>query len=205
MEIINPELLLNAYATGHFPMSDSRDDETFTWYTARRRGIISMEKFHVSSNVRRKIRQQRYQVRYNHNFRGVMEACADRQSTWISDVLIDSYTALNKMGFAHSVELYDPEDKDRLIGGLYGVALQSAFFGESLFDYESEMHKIALFYCHQALLKGGFTLWDTQFYTDHLAQFGCVEISAKEYEKKLATALEKEAKFTPVYPEELEI
>jgi leucyl/phenylalanyl-tRNA--protein transferase len=205
MKVINPELLLNAYASGHFPMSDSRDDETFTWYTARRRGIIPMDQFHVSSNVKRKIRQQRYRVRYNHDFRGVMEACADRNTTWISDILIDSYTALNKMGYAHSVELYDPEEENRLIGGLYGVALQSAFFGESLFDYEPEMHKIALFYAYQALRKGGFTLWDTQFYTDHLAQFGCMEISAKEYEKKLDAALEQEAEFSPVFPEELEL
>jgi leucyl/phenylalanyl-tRNA--protein transferase len=133
-----------------------------------------------------------------------MEACADRDSTWISDVLIESFNILHEMGFAHSVELY-ASDEERLIGGLYGVSLKSAFFGESLFDRESEMHKVALFYCHQALQKGGYTLWDTQFYTEHLAQFGCKEISAAEYERRLDRALQEEAEFTPVYPEDLEL
>jgi leucyl/phenylalanyl-tRNA--protein transferase len=204
MDVINPETLLKAYASGHFPMSDSREDSGFTWYTARWRGIIPMDRFHVSSNVQRKIRQQRYRVRYDTNFRGVMEACADRESTWISEILIDSFSILHEMAFAHSVELYAP-DEERLIGGLYGVSLKSAFFGESLFDREPEMHKIALFYCHQALQKGGYTLWDTQFYTDHLAQFGCEEISAEEYEKRLDRALQHEAEFTPVFPEDLEL
>ena len=194
--MISPEKLLNAYATGIFPMADSRHDPDAKWYTSSHRGVIPIEKFHVSSNVRRIVRNQHYHIKFNTAFREVMEACADRDSTWISDELINSYCNLHKMGHAHSVSVYNREWK--LVGGQYGVSLGAAFFGESMFGRTPEASKVALYWCHQALLKGGFELWDTQFWTEHLARFGCIEISADEYDKRLKAALKKSAEFKPV-------
>lgn len=191
-KIIPPESLLEAYSQGIFPMSESRDDKTVNWYSARQRGIIPMESFKVSSNVERIIRQERYECRVNTCFRDLMIECANRKSTWISELIIDSFEVLHHTGHAHSVEMYNSAGE--LAGGLYGVSLGSAFFGESMFKYDKEADKVALWHCHQILQKNGFTLWDTQFYTDHLAQFGCVEISAGEYQKRLDRAMEKENK-----------
>lgn len=171
-------------------MSDSRHDDDVEWYSARLRGVIPMEAFHVGHNVRRVIRQGHYEMRTDTAFRQVMEACAERDTTWISDVIIDGFTRLHNDGYAHSVEIWLG---DVLAGGLYGVALKGAFFGESMFKTQSEMDKIALWHCHQILQKGGFVLWDTQFYTDHLAQFGCVEITAAQYQRRLKAALRVDA------------
>ncbi len=186
-KIIPPETLLEAYSQGIFPMSESRDDDSVGWYSARRRGIILMDKFKVSSNVQRITRQGRFKCKVNTRFREVMEECANRNSTWISELIIDSFEVLHLAGNAHSVEMYNSAGE--LAGGLYGVSLGAAFFGESMFKHEKEADKVALWHCHQILHKNGFTLWDTQFYTDHLAQFGCVEISAGEYQKRLNIAL----------------
>lgn len=194
--MISPEKLLNAYATGIFPMADSRHDPDAKWYTSSYRGIIPLDKFHVSSNVRRIIRNQHYHIKFDTAFRQVMEACADRDSTWISDELIDSYCHLHESSHAHSVSVYDR--KWELVGGQYGVSLGAAFFGESMFGRAREASKVALYWCHQALLQGGFELWDTQFWTEHLARFGCIEISADEYDKRLKSALTKSAEFKPV-------
>ncbi len=192
-KIIPPEHLLSGYAKGIFPMSESRDDPGYQWYTARRRGIIPLDKFKVSGNVQRIIRQERYKPEINRRFRTVMEACASRESTWISDLIIDSFVLLHEMGFAHSVEML--KDDGTLAGALYGVAIGSAFFGESMFKHDKEADKVALWYCHQILQQNGFELWDTQYYTDHLAQFGCVEIPGNEYMLRLEKALKKEAVF----------
>lgn len=191
--IIPPELLIQAYKRGYFPMSESRYDETFEWYTARKRGIIPIDKFHVSTNVRRLVRQRRYTVRTNTSFREVMEKCADRETTWISDLLIDSYEKLHYQGYAHSVEIFDHEGS--MVGGQYGVSFGAVFFGESMFKRAEEADKVALYYTHRILNSNGFELWDTQFFMNHLAQFGCIEISAEEYQKKLALALKKNAEF----------
>lgn len=198
MKIIPPEQLIEAYSNGIFPMSDYREDDSFQWYSATRRGIIPIEKFHISKNVRRLIRQNNYQISYNRDFHGVMESCADRDSTWISDIIINSFTYLHKLGYAHSVEVWD---EDQLVGGLYGVAIGGAFFGESMFKKVPEADKIALYFCHQRLVKNNFTLWDTQFYTEHLAQFGGTEIPSKEYEKRLAEALAKSVYFDKEPPD----
>ncbi len=192
-KIIPPEHLLSGYAKGIFPMSESRDDPGYQWYTARRRGIIPLDKFKISGNVQRIIRQERYKPEINRRFRTVMEACASRESTWISDLIIDSFVLLYEMGFAHSVEML--KDDGTLAGALYGVAIGSAFFGESMFKHDKEADKVALWYCHQILQQNGFELWDTQYYTDHLAQFGCVEIPGNEYMLRLEKALKKEAVF----------
>lgn len=192
MKIISPDILLQAYSQGIFPMADSRDDETVDWYSASQRGIIPIEAFHASKNLRRHIRQHRFEVKVDCQFRAVVKACADRNSTWINDLIINSYDVLHQAGHAHSVEIYKAGE---LAGGLYGVSLQGAFFGESMFQREKEMDKIALYYCHHILKTNGFVLWDTQFYTDHLAQFGCIEIDAEEYEDRLDQALKETATF----------
>lgn len=194
--MISPETLLNAYASGIFPMADSRDDPDAKWYTSRRRGIIPLDNFRVSSNVQRIIRNQHYHIKFDYAFRDVMEACAARESTWISEEIIESYCNLHELGHAHSVSVYN--QKWELVGGQYGVSLQAAFFGESMFEEAKEASKVALYWCHQALQQGGFELWDTQFWTEHLSQFGCIEIPAEEYEKRLKSALKKQASFQAV-------
>lgn len=186
-------MLLEGYSRGIFPMSDSREDTTVGWYSARQRGIIPLENFKVSSNVQRIIRQERFECRVNTCFRQVIENCADRDSTWISELIIDSFEVLHLAGHAHSVEIFNSEGE--LAGGLYGVTLGAAFFGESMFKNEPEADKVALWHCHQRLVDNGFILWDTQFYTDHLAQFGCIEIPPEEYDHLLEEALQKEAFF----------
>lgn len=192
-KIIPPETLLEGYSHGIFPMSESRDDEDVGWFSARMRGIIPLDQFKVSGNVSRIIRQNRFHCRVNSCFREVIENCADRDSTWISELIINSFEVLHLSGNAHSVEIFNQEG--RLAGGLYGVTLGAAFFGESMFRVENEADKVALWYCHNILSKRGFELWDTQFYTKHLAQFGCVEITPIEYKKRLQNALNKSAVF----------
>lgn len=191
--IIPPETLLEGYSRGIFPMSEYRDDDQVGWFSSRRRGIIPLDAFKVSKNVMRLIRQERYHCKINTRFREVMELCADRDSTWISELIINSFEVLHLSGHAHSVEVYDQED--RLAGGLYGVTLGAAFFGESMFKEQKEADKVALWHCHNILQSNGFELWDTQFYTDHLAQFGCTEIPAAEYDQYLQKALRKNSEF----------
>ncbi|MBO6622059.1 MAG: leucyl/phenylalanyl-tRNA--protein transferase [Balneola sp.] len=193
MKIIPPEILLEAYSQGIFPMADSREDKEVDWYSARKRGVIPLNEFHMTKNVMRIVRQGRFEVRVDENFREVVKACADRENTWINDLILNSYDILNQSGNAHSVEVYKDE---KLAGGLYGVTLGGAFFGESMFRKEKEADKVALYYCHQILKEKGFILWDTQFYTGHLGRFGCKEIEAKEYGKLLEKALKIEAKFS---------
>lgn len=194
--MISPEDLLTGYANGIFPMADARNDPEAKWYTSRRRGIIPLDKFRVSSNVQRIIRNRHYHVKFDYKFRKVMEACADRDSTWISDEIIDSYCDLHELGHAHSVSVYDQDWE--LVGGQYGVSLGGAYFGESMFGSAREASKVALYWTHQALVEGGFELWDTQFWSEHLAQFGAIEIKANEYGVRLKKALKKEAKFEAV-------
>lgn len=194
--MISPEELLTGYANGIFPMADDRRDPEAKWYTARRRGIIPLDAFRVSSNVQRIVRNHHYRVRFDYAFRRVMEACADRSSTWISDELIDSYCRLHELGHAHSVSVWDRGRK--LVGGQYGVSLRGAYFGESMFGRAKEASKVALYWTHRALAEGGFTLWDTQFWSEHLARFGAVEISAEAYRDRLKWALRKEASFKAV-------
>lgn len=177
-------------------MADSRHAPATKWYTSRRRGVIPMEAFRVSSNVRRIVRNHHYRIRFDEGFQSVMEACASRSSTWISDEIIESYCNLHELGYAHCVSVYN--EQDELCGGQYGVSLGAAFFGESMFGWAKEASKVALYWTHQALQQGGFELWDTQFWTEHLAQFGCIEISAEEYDRRLESALRKFADFSTV-------
>lgn len=173
-------------------MAESRESEFVDWFSANKRGIIPLDKFHVSKNVQRIIRNGKFSIKVDSCFRQVVENCSERTDTWINDLIINSYDVLNQYGHAHSVEVFQDE---KLVGGLYGVHLQSAFFGESMFKLEPEADKVALYYCHKILDKNGFLLWDTQFYTEHLGRFGCVEIDNAEYELLLEEAMEKKCKF----------
>jgi leucyl/phenylalanyl-tRNA--protein transferase len=146
--------------------------------------------------VQRIVRNHHYHIKFDYAFRRVMEACADRETTWISDEIIDSYCELHKLGYAHSIGIFNKQWE--LVGGQYGVALKAAFFGESMFSKANEASKVALYWTHQALRQGGFQLWDTQFWNQHLAQFGCIEILAKEYQERLTNALQKDALFEEV-------
>lgn len=192
MNIIPPEKLLSAYSMGIFPMADHRKAEDVEWYSARKRGIIPIDKFHASKNLQRLIRQRKFKIGVNINFRKVVEECAKRPDTWINDLIINSFEVLSETGNAYSVECYQDGE---LAGGLYGVKLGAAFFGESMFKIIPEADKAALYYCHQILKRNGFTLWDTQFYNEHLSQFGCIEIEAADYDQMLKQALKKRAEF----------
>lgn len=177
---------------GIFPMAESADAEEVNWYSARKRGIIPLNTFRLSRRDQRSIRTAGFTPGINKDFKGVIEGCAARESTWISENLKKSFMALHEKGSAHSVEVYLDE---KLVGGLYGVAIGGAFFAESMFQTEKEAMKAALLFCHRHLTAQGFVLWDVQFYTDHLGRFGCVEISSRAYEKILKDALKIRAVF----------
>jgi len=194
-QLIEPELLLRAYTMGLFPMAPAADSADVHWYEPRKRGIIPLERFRVSKNLKRWLRNTPHEVRYSTCFQDVVAACArTREETWISPVIEASYLELHKLGFAHSVEVFQAGE---LVGGCYGVALRGLFAGESMFQTRPEMHKVALFYCHQRLVEGGFHLWDTQYYTPHLGRFGAQEITQRDYLGLLAEALRYPAQFLP--------
>lgn len=189
---LTPELLLNAYANGVFPMADSADDDELFWLDPHFRGILPLDGFHISRSLARVIRRQTFTVTLDHDFRAVMRSCADRETTWINRTIHDLYGRLHDMGFAHSVEVWE---SGKLVGGSYGIALGSAFFGESMFSYATNASKVALAYLTCHLRRQGYTLFDTQFLTDHLATLGGIEIPRQAYHAKLAQALEKSADF----------
>ncbi|MGR3641309.1 leucyl/phenylalanyl-tRNA--protein transferase [Alterinioella nitratireducens] len=189
---ITPDLLLRAYSVGIFPMSEGREDPGVFWVDPQMRGIIPLNGLHISRSLARAIRAERYQVRVNADFAGTVQGCAARDETWINDQIFDLYEQLHAAGFAHSVEVWDGDD---LVGGVYGVALGAAFFGESMFSRRTNASKIALAYLVKRLRYGGFQLFDTQFVTDHLLSMGAVEIPRSEYRKRLEKALDWEADF----------
>ena len=190
---LDPDTLLSAYAQGAFPMADR--DGAVRWYTADPRGVFPLDSFHIPHTLAQIVRQKRFEVRINHSFEQVMRACAKRRSdgTWINDELIAAYVRLNQLGFAHSVECWQ---NDELAGGLYGVSLGAAFFGESMFHRATNASKVALVHLVTRLKERGYELLDTQATTPHLRQFGCVEIPARDYLKRLRRALEKRCTFT---------
>ncbi|MEI6654621.1 MAG: leucyl/phenylalanyl-tRNA--protein transferase [Verrucomicrobiota bacterium] len=184
-DIIPPEVLLNAYAQGVFPMADAGE---ISWYRPQRRGLIPLdERFHIPHGLRRALKRRPFELRWNTAFSEVMRGCADRQSTWIDEVILESYTLLHQLGCAHSVECWD---QDGLQGGLYGVTLRGAFFGESMFSRKADASKIALVELVTRLRQAGVVLLDTQWMTDHLRQFGGYELPRRQYEQALAAALE---------------
>lgn len=191
---ITPEILLRAYTMGIFPMAESRDDPEIHWIDPRRRGIFPLEKVHISRSLAKAIRKGDYTVSVNQDFAGVVRGCADRDDTWINPEIFDLYGALHHAGFAHSVEI---SDTSGLIGGVYGVAIGAAFFGESMFSRRTNASKIALAWLFHRLRAGRFRLFDTQFLTPHLARLGAIEISRGEYHRRLTDALNHQATFTP--------
>jgi len=185
MDQIPPQILLNAYSDGVFPMAE--DGEIF-WFSPKMRGIIPLDgRFHVRKSLRKSMRKGMFRLTSDTAFREVMVACADREETWIDEAILASYCNLHDMGFAHSVECWDD---DGLQGGLYGVALGNAFFGESMFSRKTDASKIALVYLVELLRENDFILLDTQWMTEHLRQFGGYEVPRDEYLKKLKKALE---------------
>lgn len=191
---ITPDILLRAYAAGIFPMAESRDDPSIHWIDPKRRGIIPLNRFHISRSLRRRLLHSDYAIRTDSDFAGVVQGCAGRDETWINDDIFLLYLALHRAGYAHSLEVWDA---DALIGGVYGVALGAAFFGESMFSRRRDASKVALAWLVDRLRAGGFMLFDTQFLTAHLASLGAVEISRAEYRTLLAAALRQTATFDP--------
>lgn len=189
---ITSELLLHAYAGGVFPMSESRTDPEIFWVDPKRRGILPLGGFHISRSLARRLRRLDYDIRVDTDFDGVVRACADRAETWINDEIHALYLDLHHLGHAHSLEVWQ---QGTLAGGVYGVTLGSAFFGESMFSARRDGSKIALAYLVDRLRIGGFTLFDTQFVTPHLMSLGAVEIPRARYRALLAAALETPADF----------
>ena len=198
---LTPELLLRAYAIGIFPMAEDADDPDIFWVDPERRGILPLEAFHVPKRLRRTIRQGRFEIRVDSAFEAVMRGCAepgpDRPTTWINERILALYGTLFHLGHAHSVEAWRDGE---LAGGLYGVRLGAAFFGESMFSRVPDASKVALVHLVARLKRGGFKLCDTQFVTRHLAQFGAIEIPRAAYRRRLAAALRSEARLPHEIP-----
>lgn len=187
---LNPLLLLRAYAMGIFPMAESAESDELFWFDPERRGILPLDAFHVPKRLRRTVRRGRFEIRVDHDFESVVRACAepaaDRPKTWINTDIVRLYGELHELGHAHSVECWLG---GRLVGGLYGVCLGAAFFGESMFSRETDASKVALVHLVARLRYNGFVLLDTQFVTGHLSRFGAVEISRSRYRERLAHAI----------------
>ena len=195
IKYLSPEVLLFAYQQGLFPMAESRNAKQIQWIQPEKRGVFPLGNFHISKSLRRVILKKNYSITINSCFSKVMEKCADRSETWINDDIYNCYCKLHEDGFAHSVEVWR---NNHLIGGVYGVTIGAAFFGESMFSGAANGSKIALAYLHDRLLKAGFLLFDTQFLTEHLASLGAIEISQAQYLVKLEKALNKNATFLDI-------
>ena len=195
IKYLSPEVLLFAYQQGLFPMAEGRNAKQIQWIQPEKRGIFQLGNFHISKSLRRVILKKDYSITINSCFPKVMEKCADRSETWINDDIYNCYCKLHEDGFAHSVEVWR---NSHLIGGVYGVTIGAAFFGESMFSGAANGSKISLAYLHDRLLKAGFLLFDTQFLTEHLASLGAIEISQAQYLVKLEKALNKNATFLDI-------
>jgi leucyl/phenylalanyl-tRNA--protein transferase len=195
-DLITPSLLLRAYACGIFPMADSADDPTLFWVEPRLRGVLPLDAFHVPRRLARTARSGRFEIRTDSDFDGVIAGCAaarpGRRLTWINAPIRRLYRELFRMGHAHTVETWR---EGSLVGGLYGVKLGAAFFGESMFSVERDASKVALVHLVERLRRGGFKLLDAQFMTAHLAQFGAIEVPREDYLKLLAEAVTSDAEF----------
>ena len=195
-EKLTPELLLKAYAAGLFPMAQSRNDRHVFWVDPKVRGVLPLDRFHVPRSLMKLVRKNPFEIRVNTAFEQVIGQCAEawknRRDTWINSEIVKAYTQLHHMGFVHSIEVWL---NGRLVGGLYGVALGGAFFGESMFSRATDASKVALVFLVERLKAGGFKLLDTQFVTDHLRRFGVIEIPGRQYLEMLEDALRSKARF----------
>lgn len=203
MNRLTPDILLRAYAVGLFPMAERRDDPTLYWIDPEKRGVIPLETFHVPRRLRRTVRRRHFEVSSDTAFSEVVDACAEatpeRSETWINDEIVRLYRGLFELGRAHSIEC---RRDGRLVGGLYGVAIGAAFFGESMFSRETDASKVALVHLVARLAKGGFRLLDTQFVTEHLARFGAVEVPRAAYRTLLSEALDRNGRFHSELPDD---
>jgi leucyl/phenylalanyl-tRNA--protein transferase len=199
MRTLTADMLVRAYAAGIFPMARHRDDPRLYWIDPDQRGILPLADFRVSHRLRRTLRGAAFEIRCDTAFEAVLRACGeptpDRPDSWINESIVRLFVELHRLGLAHSVESWSD---GALVGGLYGLALGGAFFGESMFSRRTDASKVALVHLVARLKAGGFTLLDTQFVTDHLRQFGAVEISRHEYRWRLSAALVTPARFDPV-------
>jgi leucyl/phenylalanyl-tRNA---protein transferase len=193
---ITPQILLKAYAAGVFPMAETASDSALYWVEPEERGIIPLDAFHISRSLRKAVRQQPFEIRIDTAFNEVIRLCAertsDRKDTWINSRIISLYTQLHKINCAHSVEAWSD---GQLVGGLYGVKIGAAFFGESMFSRATDASKICLVHLVARLNFGGFTLLDAQFVNPHLTQFGTLAIKKADYHKRLDPALDGDADF----------
>ena len=193
---ITPQILLKAYSVGLFPMAESADDPTIYWVEPEMRGVMPIEDFHTPRSLKKVLNKRIYDVTFNEAFNTVVKNCAasamGREQTWINETIRLLYSELHDLGHAHSVEVWED---DQLVGGLYGVSLGRAFFGESMFSRRSNASKVALFHLVERLKERGFVLLDTQFNTEHLTQFGTKDVPRDDYEKMLQVALIGDAQF----------
>ncbi|WP_020185262.1 leucyl/phenylalanyl-tRNA--protein transferase [Methylopila sp. 73B] len=193
---ITPEVLLKAYACGIFPMAESADDPGLYWIEPELRGVVPLDGFHVTERLARTVRADVFEMRVDSAFEAVLDGCASpapgRMKTWINGRIRRLYLDLFRLGHCHSVEAWRDE---KLVGGLYGVRLGGAFFGESMFHVERDASKVALVHLVARLKRGGFSLLDTQFVTDHLRRFGAVETPRRDYHRLLDAAVERDADF----------
>ena len=193
---ITPQVLLKAYSCGIFPMAEAADDPALYWIEPQQRGVLPLDQIHLSSRMAQTVRNTPMQVRIDTDFAGVIDGCAasrpGRRTTWINGRIRQLYGELFAEGHCHTVEVWQD---DKLVGGLYGVALHGAFFGESMFSYVRDASKIALMHLSARLIHGGFSLLDTQFVTEHLRQFGAMEVDRTEFHLRLEVALQREANF----------
>jgi leucyl/phenylalanyl-tRNA--protein transferase len=197
---LTPELLLRAYATGIFPMSESQNDPNVYWVEPEMRGILPLDQFHIPKSLKKVVLKNKFEIRCDRAFEQVLDLCAEpaagRDVTWINQSIRNNVIKLHEMGFAHSVECWR---EDKLVGGLYGISLGAAFFGESMFSKESDASKVALVHLIARMRLGGFKLLDTQFTTDHLSRFGVIEIPSAQYLDLLDDALQFQGIFVGSY------
>lgn len=198
---ITPDVILRAYMLGVFPMAETKESKEVFWVDPESRGILPFDGFHIPKRLARTVRREKFEIRIDKDFRQVVENCraarTDRQNSWINQEILELYCELAERGHAHSVEAWlDGE----LVGGLYGVSIGAAFFGESMFTFATDASKVALVYLVARLKHGGYAMLDTQFTTEHLAQFGAVEIPRGRYHSRLQEALEQPADFYSLPP-----
>ena len=197
---ITPDVILRAYMLGVFPMAETKESKEIFWVDPESRGMLPFENFHIPKSLVKTVKKEKFTIHIDKDFRGVMENCRatrpDRLNSWINDEILNLYCNLAERGHAHSVEAWLNDGKeDRLVGGLYGVSIGAAFFGESMFSFETDASKVALVYLIARLKYGGYTMLDTQFTTEHLSRFGAIEVPRGRYHTYLQDALEQPADF----------
>ena len=201
MVTLTPHMLLRAYALGVFPMAEGRHDPHVYWIDPEMRGILPLDHIHISRSLRKTLRRNPFEIRCDSDFDGIIEGCAapgpGRADTWINQQIHQLNRQLFEMGFAHTVECWQDGE---MVGGLYGISIGGAFFGESMFSRATDASKVALVHLVARLVAGGYRLLDTQFITDHLAQFGAIEVPRRSYRRMLTAALGVRADFPVIFP-----